>query len=74
MGDEVIAIFGRFGFEIKSQRGSHVKLRRVVRDGGVQILTVPKHRDLDVGTLNAIFRQASRFIPEEQLRKVFYTE
>ncbi|HHP7231190.1 MAG TPA: type II toxin-antitoxin system HicA family toxin [Xenococcaceae cyanobacterium] len=31
-GVEVIAILKRFGFEIYSQRGSHVKLRRVSND------------------------------------------
>jgi hypothetical protein len=32
------------------------------------------HDELDIGTLRAIFRQASRFIPEDQLRKEFYSE
>ena len=73
-GDEVLTILGRFGFRVHSQKGSHVKLRRVMASGGVQTLTVPRHRDLDVGTLNAIFRQATRFVPEEQLRKDFYSD
>ena len=72
-GDEVIAIFNKFGFTIHSQRGSHVKLRRVTLSGEVQSLTIPRHRELDIGTLHAIFRQACRFIPEEDLRKEFYT-
>jgi len=40
----------------------------------VQTLTIPRHRDLDVGTLQAIFRQASRFISQEELREEFYTD
>ena len=72
-GDEVIAILVRFGFQINSQRGSHVKLRRVIVGGTVQTLTVPRHRELDVGTIRAIFRQASRFIPEEELREEFHS-
>ncbi len=71
-GDEVIAILKKFGFTVHSQRGSHVKLRRVTAFGEVQSLTIPRHRELDVGTLHAIFRQACRFIPEEELRKEFY--
>ncbi len=71
-GDEVIAIPGKFGFTVHSQRGSHVKLRRISPSGEVQTLTVPRHSELDIGTLRAIFRQACRFISEEELRKEFY--
>jgi predicted RNA binding protein YcfA (HicA-like mRNA interferase family) len=73
-GDEVIAILARFGFTIHAQRGSHVKLRRMESDKNPQTLTIPKHRELDTGTLRAIIRQASRFIPEDQLRPHFYAE
>jgi hypothetical protein len=31
------------------------------------------HDELDVGTLRAVLRQAGRFIPEEQLKKDFYS-
>ena len=72
-GDEVIAILARFGFSIHAQRGSHVKLRRVV-PAGAQTLTIPKHREIDAGTLRAIIRQATRFIPEDQLKPHFYTD
>ena len=73
-GDEVITIFSRFGFAVHAQRGSHVKLRRTEPAGSMQTLTIPKHRELDTGTLRAIIRQASRFIPEDQLRPHFYAE
>jgi hypothetical protein len=36
-------------------------------------LTIPLHAELDSGTLRAIFRQASRFISESELRPHFYT-
>ena len=71
-GREVIAIFSRFGFGIVSQRGSHVKLRRILPDGEKQTLTIPLHQELDRGTLRAIFRQALRYVPEEELRPYFY--
>jgi len=73
-GREVIRIFENFGFSIYTQRGSHVKLRRIGSTEKKQILTVPLHTIIDIGTLKAIFRQASRYIPEEQLRRYFYTE
>ena len=71
-GKEVIEIFSKFGFEIVSQRGSHVKLRRVLKGGTKQTLTIPVHDELDKGTIKAIFRQALRYIPEEELRPYFY--
>ncbi len=73
-GAELIRIFGRFGFEVHSQRGSHVKLRRVRPNGEVQTLTVPNHAQLDTGTMRSILRQATRYISEEELRPYFYTE
>ena len=73
-GNEVLAILRGFGFQVYSQRGSHAKLRRTTASGTVQTLTVPRHREFDVGTLQAVFRQACRFIPEDQLREEFYTD
>ncbi|MBI5674678.1 MAG: type II toxin-antitoxin system HicA family toxin [Nitrospirae bacterium] len=73
-GKEVLSILSKFGFSVHSQRGSHVKLRRTSTAGEVQSLTMVMHDELDIGTLRAIIRQASRFIPEEHLRKEFYSE
>ena len=67
-GREVVAILKPFGFLVVAQRGSHMKLKRIGPDGA-QVLTVPAHASLDVG----ILRQASRFIPEDQLRPHFYS-
>ena len=71
-GKEVMRILSKFGFEAASQRGSHVKLRRVLQDGTKQTLTVPLHEELDKGTLKAIIRQASRYVSEEELKQYFY--
>lgn len=71
-GREVIAVFLSFGFEVASHRGSHVKLRRITPHGERQILTIPSHDELDTGTLRATIRQASRYIPLEELRRQFY--
>jgi len=73
-GKEVLSILSKFGFSVHSQRGSHVKLRRTSSAGEVQSLTIVMHDELDIGTLRAIIRQASRFILEEHLRKEFYSE
>ena len=71
-GAEVIAALNSFGFAITSQRGSHVKMRRVALTGENQTLTIPNHREIDAGTLRAIIRQAFRYIPLEQMRPYFY--
>ncbi len=56
-------IFSRFGFEVVTQRGSHMKLRRVIA-GINQTLTVPNHKSIDRGPTSAIYKQACRYIPE----------
>ena len=72
-GREVVAVLQLFGFSVFSTRGSHAKLRRITPDGEKQTLVVPLHDELDRGTLHAIFRQASRYIPQNDLRGHFYT-
>jgi len=71
-GRDVLTILQGFGFQQFFQRGSHVKLIREVVEIR-QVLTVPLHTELDPGTVRAIFRQASRFISEQDLRPYFYT-
>ena len=73
-GRDVLKALTNFGFEVVSTRGSHAKLRRVLPDGERQILTIPIHQHLDLGTVRAVFRQASRFVPEEQLRGWFFSD
>ena len=73
-GKEVLSILSKFGFTVYSQRGSHVKLKRTSVSGEIQSLTIVMHDELDIGTLRAIVRQASRFIPEDKLKKEFYSD
>jgi predicted RNA binding protein YcfA (HicA-like mRNA interferase family) len=71
---EVLAALGSFGFEVVATQGSHAKLRRVNPEGVTQTLTVPLHKDLDLGTVRAIYRQAARYVPEAELNAWFYGE
>ena len=70
---DVIKALETFGFEIISQKGSHIKLARytVLQK---QVLTIPNNKSLRKGTLKAIFNQASRFVSQEELQTFFYTE
>jgi predicted RNA binding protein YcfA (HicA-like mRNA interferase family) len=70
-GEDVTNILEQFGFQVYSQRGSHIKLRRV-SETGQETLTIPNHRQLDTGTCRAIYRQAYRYIPETELFPYFY--
>jgi predicted RNA binding protein YcfA (HicA-like mRNA interferase family) len=72
-GKDVVSIFAGFGFVIHSQKGSHAKLRRVLQSGERQTLTIPIHEELDAGTLKAIMKQATRYIPQETLHPCFFS-
>ena len=71
-GRDLLRILGAFGFRVLSIRGSHAKLRRVLANGERQTLTVPLHKELAPGTLYAVFRQGSRYIPEADLKPWFF--
>jgi predicted RNA binding protein YcfA (HicA-like mRNA interferase family) len=69
---ELCQELGRPWFQVVAVRGSHAKLRRIAPDGQQQTLSIPLHRELASGTLRAIFRQACRFVAEEELRRLFF--
>ncbi|MDN5849728.1 MAG: type II toxin-antitoxin system HicA family toxin [Nitrococcus sp.] len=52
-GAQAIRALERVGFSVVRQRGSHVVLRRATAG-----CVVPKHRELKVGTLSGILKQA----------------
>lgn len=71
--EDIIKIFINLGFFIIGQKGSHIKLRRII-DNEKQTLTIPQHKELDKGTLNAIIQQSSVYISKEEIAKYFYTK
>ncbi len=62
-GQEAIRALERLGFVQVRQRGSHVVLRKQIL-GGSAGCVVPLHRELAVGTLRGILRQAG-VMPDE---------
>ncbi len=56
-GQEAIRVLERLGFEKIRQRGSHVVLKKQTPEGAVGCV-VPLHRELAIGTLRGILRQA----------------
>ena len=51
------------GFEEVSQESSHVKFAKATEEG-VRTAIVPKHREVVVGTLHSILRQAGISVEE----------
>ena len=62
-GQEVIRTLERLGFVQVRQRGSHVMLKRQTSKGEVGCV-VPLHRELAIGTLRSILRQAQVTLDE----------
>ena len=72
-GKDVVSILSSFGFSVTSQKGSHVKLKRIVL-GNSEILIIPNHDTISKGTLKGIFNQVSQYVPKQDLYPHFYTD
>lgn len=62
-GQEAIRALERLGFVQMRQRGSHVVLKKQTPEGEVGCV-VPIHKELAVGTLRGILRQAKVTVEE----------
>lgn len=62
-GADLVRALGKLGFQKVRQTGSHLLLRR-----GSAGCVVPNHRELQVGTVNGILKQAG--ISAEELKNV----
>lgn len=58
-GAEAVRALERLGFVVVRQRGSHLVLRR-----GSAGCVVPNHRELKIGTLTGILKQAGVSVEE----------
>jgi predicted RNA binding protein YcfA (HicA-like mRNA interferase family) len=67
-GQQAIRILEKLGFSVVRQRGSHVILKKDTPEGALGC-AVPLHKELALGTLHGILRQA-RVAPEEFLEKL----
>jgi predicted RNA binding protein YcfA (HicA-like mRNA interferase family) len=62
-GGETIRKLEKLGFKIARQRGSHVILKKQTPDGEIGCV-VPLHKELAVGTLQGILKQAKVSVEE----------
>jgi predicted RNA binding protein YcfA (HicA-like mRNA interferase family) len=67
-GQKAIRALEKLGFKQVRQRGSHVVLKKQTLAGDVGCV-VPLHRELAVGTLRGILRQAG-ITPEEFMEEL----
>lgn len=58
-GAEAIRVLEKLGFSVVRQKGSHVVLRR-----GFAGCVVPLHRELKIGTLSGVLKQAGVSVGE----------
>lgn len=58
---EVVKTFERFGWQVASQRGSHVIL---TKEGHIATLSVPNHPEVARGTLRSLIRKAGLSLEE----------
>ncbi len=61
--DEAIRVFGKIGYRVVRQRGSHVRLRDEQNEKH-QPLTIPNHKTLKPGLLRRLIRDAGLTLDE----------
>jgi predicted RNA binding protein YcfA (HicA-like mRNA interferase family) len=69
-GQEVVEIFLQYGFVIKRQVGSHVRLTLEKENNSFHI-TIPLHRSLKKGTLSHIVKDFEICFGREETDKIF---
>jgi predicted RNA binding protein YcfA (HicA-like mRNA interferase family) len=67
-GNEAIKALEKLGFQQSRQRGSHVIMKKKTPNGEIGCV-VPLHKELAIGTLQGILRQAG-ITPEEFVKYV----
>ena len=64
-GAELASLLSRFGYEVTRQTGSHMRLTSRLR-GDEHHVTIPRHRDLRVGTLASILTDVALYLDRER--------
>ena len=54
---EILSVLKHAGFEIVSQKGSHIKLRGI-KEGKLRTVIVPNHKEIAKGTFSSILLQS----------------
>jgi len=60
-GREAVRVFGKFGWQVARQAGSHIIL---TKPGEMATLSVPDHYEVARGTLRSLIRSANLTVDE----------
>ena len=63
-GEELVKALKKYGYEATRQSGSHIRLTTILQ--GEHHITIPAHKYLKVGTLNAILSDISLHLKMEK--------
>jgi predicted RNA binding protein YcfA (HicA-like mRNA interferase family) len=63
-GRKLAVLLHRYGYQITRQTGSHIRLTCSAK-GAEHHLTVPAHKEIRVGTLHSILRDAAAHLDME---------
>lgn len=56
-GRKMVSLLEDVGFFTVSQKGSHIKLKRI-HDGDAEIVIIPDHKELTPGTFRSVLNMA----------------
>jgi predicted RNA binding protein YcfA (HicA-like mRNA interferase family) len=62
-GEKVVKALRKMGFDVVRQRGSHVVMKKVTIDGAIGCV-IPMHKEIALGTLHNILKQAHITVDE----------
>jgi predicted RNA binding protein YcfA (HicA-like mRNA interferase family) len=65
-GKQIIKVLKSMGFQQARQRGSHVIMKKDLPGGGAIGCVVPIHKEVAIGTLRALLKQAKITLEEFQ--------
>jgi predicted RNA binding protein YcfA (HicA-like mRNA interferase family) len=60
-GEQLASLLRRYGYETIRQTGSHLRLTSTAK-GSEHHITIPRHKELRVGTLNAILSDVAAYL------------
>jgi len=59
--DNIIQLLKKYDYKITRQTGSHIRLTSNLK-GKEHNITIPRHKDLKVGTINSILNDISKYL------------
>ena len=60
-GEQLASLLRRYGYETTRQTSSHLRLTSTAK-GSEHHITIPRHKELKVGTLNAVLSDVAGYL------------